>query len=68
MSLSSGPKFATSDNLVVLSEPESVIKILCAIFFNNTNHFSPESKGIELKSFSLNINYNTVSSVVVMYC
>jgi hypothetical protein len=27
----------------------------------------PESKGIELKSFSININYDIVSSVVVMY-
>ena len=26
-----------------------------------------ESKGIELKSFSFNINYNRMSSVVVMY-
>jgi hypothetical protein len=26
-----------------------------------------ESKGIELKAFSLNINYNTMSSVVVVY-
>jgi len=27
----------------------------------------PESKGIELKSFAFNINYDIMSSVVVMY-
>jgi hypothetical protein len=30
-------------------------------------HELTESKGIELKSFSFNINYNIMSSVVVMY-
>ena len=29
--------------------------------------YPPESKGIELKSFSFNINYDSMASVDVMY-
>jgi hypothetical protein len=35
-------------------------------YFSHLRYLS-EGKGIELKAFSLNINYNTMSSVVVVY-
>lgn len=34
---------------------------------NNGNDRLTKSDGIELKSFALNINYNIMNSVVVMY-